>query len=616
MCGIAGWVDFTRNMREQASIVRTMVATIANRGPDAESVWTDQRAALGFRRLAVIDIAGGNQPMVAEEGGQVLATLVYNGEIYNYRQVREQLVARGHTFHSGSDTEVVLRSYVEWGERCVEHLNGMFAFAVWDPRAQQLMLARDRLGIKPLYYAPLGTGLVFGSEVKALLAHPLIEPVVDLEGMAEVLTYIDTPGHAVYRGLAELPPGHVALVRERGIERRAYWSLPAREHTDDAETTVATVRELLADSVTAHLMSDVPLCTLLSGGLDSSAIAAFAARAAGNGERPRTFAVDFEGHTERFQKDHWHEDTDAPYAAAVAAHVGTDHRPVVLRSAEMVDPVVSAAALCSQDLPSPIPDMDRSLYLLLRAVRQHSTVALMGEVADELFGGYQSFRDRSLLDTGNFPWVSMGLKVNPRGRSTGLLDPDLVKQLDLPGYSAQRYREAVGEVPALDGESADDALMRRVSFLHLTRWLPLLLARDDRLSMAVGLELRVPYCDHRIVEYAFNIPWAMKTADGHEKSVLRAAVADLLPDSVLQRRKSPFPITQDPGYGQLLREQFDAVVTDRNSPVQPLLDTAACTELYNARRPIQATGWGERRNVEMVLQLDAWLRQYRVRLEF
>lgn len=614
MCGIAGWVDFARDMREQASIVRTMVATVANRGPDAESVWTDQRAALGFRRLAIIDIAGGNQPMVAEENGQVLASLVYNGEIYNYREVRAQLVNRGHSFRTNSDTEVVLRSYLEWGERCVDHLNGMFAFAVWDPRAQYLMLARDRLGIKPLYYAQLGKGLVFGSEPKALLAHPLIEPVVDLEGMAEVLTYIDTPGHAVYRGLSELPPGHIALVRERGVERRAYWSLPAREHTDDLDTTVATVRELLADSVTAHLMSDVPLCTLLSGGLDSSAIAAFAARASG-GERPRTFAVDFEGHAERFQKDHWHEDTDAPYAAAVAAHVGTDHQPVVLRAAEMADPVVSAASLYCQDLPSPIPDMDRSLYLLLRAVRQHSTVALMGEVADELFGGYQSFRDKSLLDTGNFPWVSMGLKVNPRGRSTGLLDPELVKQLDLPGYSAQRYAEAVAEVPVLDGESTDDALMRRVSFLHLTRWLPLLLARDDRLSMAVGLELRVPYCDYRIVEYAFNIPWAMKTADGHEKSVLRAAVADLLPDSVLQRRKSPFPITQDPRYGELLREQFDAVVTDQNSPVQPLLNSAACAELYNERRPIEATGWGERRNVEMVLQLDAWLRQYRVRLE-
>lgn len=615
MCGIAGWIDFERDLRVHASIVRTMAASLANRGPDAEAVWTDERAALGFRRLAVIDLPAGNQPMVAEDNGNVLATLVYNGEIYNYRRVREELVSHGHRFRTASDTEVVLRSYLEWGPRCVEHLDGMFAFAVWDPRAQQLLLARDRLGVKPLYYTRLGRGLAFGSEVKALFAHPLVEPVIDLEGMAEVLTYIATPGNAVYRGINEVPPGHVVILRDGAISQHRYWSLPSREHTDDWDTTVATVRELLSASVTAHLVSDVPLCTLLSGGLDSSAIAALAARSLGDGAKPRTFAVDFEGHAERFQKDFWHEDPDAPYAAEVAAHVGTDHEPVVLRADDMADPVVAAAALEAQDLPSPIPDMDRSLYLLLRAVRQRSTVALMGEVADELFGGYQSFRDRSLLDTGNFPWVSMGLRVAPSGRSTGLLDPELLKRIDVPGYSAQRYAEAVAQAPTLPHESAADSLLRRVGYLHLTRWLPLLLARDDRLSMAVGLELRVPYCDHRLVEYAFNIPWSMKVADGREKSVLRAAVADLLPDSVLQRRKSPFPITQDPDYGRGLREQFDAVVTDPNSPVRPLLGTAATTELLNARRPIEATGWGERRNVEMVLQLDAWLRRYQVRLE-
>jgi asparagine synthase (glutamine-hydrolysing) len=612
MCGIAGWVDFERDLRSQASTVREMAGVLANRGPDAEAVWTDDRAALGFRRLAVIDLAGGDQPRVAEEDGRVLAVLVYNGEIYNFRQLREHLAARGHRFRTASDSEVVLRAYLEWGEDCVTRLNGMFAFAVWDPRHHHLLLARDRLGVKPMYYAPLGRGAVFGSEPKSLLAHPLVEAVVDRDGMAELLTYIATPGHAVYRGMREVPPGHVVLLRDGSVQRRRYWSLPAREHADDLATTVGTVRELLADSVAGHLVSDVPLCTLLSGGLDSSAIAALAARA---GDRPRTFAVDFEGHAERFRKDFWHEDPDAPYAAEVARHVGADHEPVVLRTDDMADPVVAAAALRSQDLPSPIPDMDRSLYLLLRAVRERSTVALMGEIADELFGGYQSFRDRSLLDTGNFPWVSMGLRVAPWGRSTGLLDPGLLKEIDVPAYSAARYAETMAEVPEVAGESEEDRLMRRVRYAHLTRWLPLLLARDDRLSMAVGLELRVPYCDHRLVEYVCNIPWTMQVADGREKSVLRAAVADLVPESVLRRKKSPFPVTQDPGYGQVLREQFDAVVTDPQSPVRPLLDGRAVAELLDARRPIEATGWGERRNVEMVLQLDAWLRRYRVRLD-
>lgn len=613
MCGLAGWIDFGRDMRHQRATVRTMAAALANRGPDGEDVWADERAALGFRRLAVIDRMGGAQPMVAEEDGRTLAVLMHNGEVYNFRELRARLEAKGHRFRSCSDTEVVLRSYMEWGDRCVEHFDGMFAIAVWDPVARTLLLARDRLGVKPLYYAPLGSGLVFGSEVKALLAHPLVDAVVDAEGLAELLGYIATPGHAVYRGVSEVPPGAVVLVREGSTEVRRYWTLTGREHTDDAATTVATVRGLLEESVTAQLVSDVPLCTLLSGGLDSSAIAAIAHRA---GDGPlRTFAVDFEGHADRFKKDFWHQDPDAPYAAAVAEHVGTDHAPVVLRTEEMTDPLLAAVALTAQDLPRPIPDMDRSLLLLLRAVRESSTVALMGEIADELFGGYQSFRDPALLRAGNFPWVAMGFKVAPDGMSTGLLDRDLLKRVDVPGYTAARHAEAMAEVPIVSGESAEDRLMRAITYLHLTRWLPLLLGRDDRLSMAVGLELRVPYCDHRLVEYAFGMPWSMKSMGGHEKGVLRAAVADLLPTSVLERRKSPFPVTQDPGYGEALRAQLDAVVADPVSPVRPLLDTARATALLRERRPVEATGWGERRNVEMVLQLDAWLRRYRVRVE-
>ena len=612
MCGIAGWIDFRRDLSEEGVTVRTMVATLANRGPDDEAVWTDRRAALGHRRLSVIDVANSTQPMTVEEDGRTLAVVVHNGEIYNFRQLRRQLEGLGHRFRTAGDTEVVVHAYLEWGDRCAEHLEGMFAFAVWDPRRNRLLLARDRLGIKPLYYARTAQGVLFGSEPKALFAHPSMECAVDSEGFAELLAYIATPGHAVYRGVRELPAGHTAVVHEGGVTESAYWSLPSRPHQDDAATTVDTVRGLLAESVEAHLVSDVPLCTLLSGGVDSSAIVALAARA---GSRPRTFSVDFEGHTERFRKDFWHEDADAPYAAEVARHVGTDHEPVVLRTADLADSVVDAAALRSQDLPRPIPDMDRSLYLLLRAVRQRSTVALMGEAADELFGGYRSFQDPSLTDTGNFPWVSMGLKVAPHGMSTGLLDSGLLKKIDVPGYAAQRYAEAVAEVPRVEGESDLEHRMRRVSHVHLTRWMPLLLTRDDRLSMAVGLELRVPYCDHRLVEYVYNIPWEMKTADGREKSVLRSAVADLLPASVTERRKSPFPITQDPGYGQVLKDRFDAVVNDPSGPVAPLLDREACARLSAQDRPIEVSGWGERRDVEMVLQLDGWLRHYRVRLD-
>lgn len=614
MCGIAGWIDFERDLTQCAGTVRTMVATMANRGPDSEAIWTDASAALGFRRLTVIDPPGGGQPMIAEENGQVVAVLVYNGEVYNYRDLREVLTGRGHAFHTASDTEVVLRAFLEWGANCAEHLEGMFAFAAWDPRRRELTLARDHLGIKPLFYARLGRGLVFGSEIKSLLAHPLVDAVVDAEGMAELLAYIATPGHAVYQGIRELPSGHVLVARDGTVREHRYWSLPSREHTDDWDTTVRTVRELLADSVSRHLVADVPLCTLLSGGIDSSAIAALARRAMPD-VRPRTFAVDFTGHTERFSEDFWHRSPDAPYAAEVARFVDTEHRPVVLRTEDLADPVIGHAALLAQDLPRPTPDMDRSLYLLMRTVRQHSTVALMGEVADELFGGYRSFSDRDLLDTGNFPWVTMGFAVAPHGMGTGLLDPVLLDAIDVPAYSADRCADAQREVTLLPGESAAEARQRRVEYLHLTRWLPLQLTRNDRLSMAVGVEARVPYCDRRLVEYVFNIPWRLKTRGEVAKSPLRAAVRDLLPSSVLDRPKSPFPVTQDPRYGEVLREQLDAVVSDPNSPARPLVHLPAARALLNQRRPVEAVGWGERRDVEVVSQLDAWLRHYRVRVD-
>ncbi|SFP84343.1 asparagine synthase (glutamine-hydrolyzing) [Amycolatopsis rubida] len=613
MCGITGWVDFERDLRSQSDTVRAMAAALAHRGPDAESVWTDRHAALGHRRLAVIDREGGEQPMAAEESGQVPAVLTYNGEVCNFSSLRAELTARGHRFRTRGDTEVVLRSYLEWGEHCVDHLDGMFAFAVWDPRRRRLLLARDRLGVKPLCYAPLGRGVVFGSEVKALLAHPLVDAVVDAGGLAELLSYVATPGHGVYRGIHEVPPGTVVIVAEDSITSRAYWSLRPTEHTDDWDATVETVRELLADSVAAHLVSDVPLCTLLSGGVDSSAIVALAARATDH--RPRTFAVDFEGHGERFRKDVWHEGADAPFAELVAGHVGADHERIVLSTADLADPLVDAAALRAQDLPRPIPDMDRSLFLLLRAVRSTSTVALAGEIADELFGGYKSFHDPTLTGTGNFPWVSLNLAIGPHGMGNGLLDQALLREVDVAGYTADRYADMLGEMPVLPGETVADRSARLASYAHLTRWLPLLLARDDRLSMATGLELRVPFCDHRLVEYAFSIPPAMRTSGGIEKAVLRAAVSDLLPDEVLRRPKSPFPVTQDAGYGHVLRHRLEAVATDRDSPVRPLLDEQACDRLLKEARPVAVRGWGERRDVEMLLQLDSWLRAYRVRLD-
>jgi asparagine synthase (glutamine-hydrolysing) len=620
MCGICGWVDHERDLAAPAARreLADMTATMACRGPDDEGTWVDGPAALGHRRLAVIDLPGGRQPMTLQDEGRTALALVYSGETYNFRELRERLAAAGHRFDTNSDTEVVLHAHREWGRRdprdAVRELNGMFAYALWDPFARELVLVRDRLGIKPLYYYPTPHGVLFGSEPKAVLANALAARVVDADGLRRALTFSADPGNAVFRGLREVPPGHVVRVTRNGIRELPYWRLEDTGHTDDVPTTVRHVRELLEDTAQRQLVADVPLCTLLSGGLDSSALTALAARH--TTDRVRSFAVDFTGYTENFSADDVRGTPDGPYVHEVAEFVGTVHTDITLSTDELMEPGARAATLHARDLPITTGDLDTSLYLLFRAVRQHSTVALSGESADEVFGGYRDFHDADTVAADTFPWMA-GRMLNTDMTRPGLLDHALAKQLDLPGYVEAQYRTALAEVPGLTGPAAADPherRMREICYLYLTRFLPVLLDRKDRMSMAVGLEVRVPFCDHRLVEYVFGTPWSHKTFDGREKSLLRAATADLLPDSVVQRVKSPYPSTQDAGYERMLRAQLAALLERPDSPVAQLLDPDAVRELL--AEPINdQSGLGARVRLEQVLTLDAWFTDYGVTLD-
>ncbi|MFJ1705499.1 asparagine synthase (glutamine-hydrolyzing) [Kitasatospora sp. NPDC088346] len=613
MCGIAGWVSFDRDLTtSEHAVLDAMTATMACRGPDAGGIHRERHAALGHRRLAVIDIEGGTQPMTAEQDGRTLAVLSYSGEVYNHRELRAELELAGHRFRTRSDTEVVLRAYLQWGEHLAERLNGMFAFALWDPRAEELLLVRDRMGVKPLFYHRTPDGVLFGSEPKALFAHPLVRPEVDLDGLRELLSFAKTPGHAVYRGLHEVPPGRVVHVRREGLTVRRYWALEAGEHTEDLPDTVATVRELLSDTVRRQLISDVPLCSLLSGGLDSSAVTALAAlalREAGRGP-VRTFAVDYTG--DRFRADALRDTPDGPYARLVAEHVGADHRAVELDSAALAAAGTRAGVLRAWDYPMGFGALDTSMLLLFRAVRERSTVALSGESADELFGGYRWFHQPEAVAADAFPWLAALSQLAGPGSlgPTALLSPDLLTALDLDAYRADRYHEALAEVPHQEGADPLERRMRELSYLHLSRFVRILLDRKDRLSMASGLEVRVPFCDHRLVEYVFNAPWRMKTFDGREKSLLRAAVRDLLPAAVADRVKSPYPTTQDPGYPLALRAGLAELAADPGAPGFELLDPKGVVTALRADTDPQAV----RQGTELALELDAWLTKYHVAL--
>jgi asparagine synthase (glutamine-hydrolysing) len=596
VCGITGWVDYERDLTDERGTALAMTRTMRLRGPDDEGLWIDPHAALGHRRLAVIDVEGGVQPMT--EGP---ATLVYSGEVYNFRELRRELESHGHRFRTRSDTEVVLQAYLRWGAGLVDRLNGMFAFAVWDRRTEELLLARDRMGIKPLYYAPTPHGVLFGSEPKAILANPGFTARVDEDALCELLTMCKTPGNAIFIGMHEVVPGHTVRVTRTGITDREYWALTAREHTDDVPATVRHIRELLDDIVERQLISDVPLCTLLSGGLDSSALTALADLALGP-DSVRSFAVDFVDETGGFIPDELRDTEDTPYVHDVAKHVGSLHTDVVLRTDQLASPQVMDSVLRARDLPG-MGDMDASLYLLFKEIRRHSTVALSGESADEVFGGYRWFHDPLIVNTPTFPWAMTSF-----GNGRDLLDPRLNERVLT--YQALRYREALEQVPYLPGVSAFERRMREVCYLHLTRMVRVLLDRKDRLSMAVGLEVRVPFCDHRLVEYVFNTPWSYKTYDGREKSLLRGAVADTLPDSVVGRVKSPYPATQNASYEAAIRDQLGEIVTDTSAPVRPYLSMSAVEEAL--RRPIgHASLQRDRIGLERAVTLNDWLTAYR-----
>ncbi|WP_028933368.1 asparagine synthase (glutamine-hydrolyzing) [Pseudonocardia spinosispora] len=611
MCGISGWVSYGRDLRSEQATVDAMTETMSCRGPDDRGTWVDTHAALGHRRLAIIDLPGGRQPMsVSTPNGDV--AMVYSGEAYNFSELREELSGRGHRFETDSDTEVVLHAYLEWGDAVAERLNGMYAFAIWDSREDKLVMIRDRMGIKPFYYYETADGVLFGSEPKAILANPLAEHTVTLDGLRELFAFIKTPGHAVWEGMREVEPGTVVTVRSQGIRTTRYWTLQTREHTDSQEASVAHVRELLEDIVRRQLVADVPRCTLLSGGLDSSAMTAIAAaQLAEKNQTVRSFAVDFVGQTENFVPDELRATPDTPYVHDVAEKSHTQHQDIVLDSDELADPEVRSKVIKARDIPIGLGDMDASLYLLFKAIREHSTVALSGESADEVFGGYKQFFDPEARRARTFPWLVR--HDRHFGDDHTMLVPELSTALDVPGYVRDAYDTSISAIERLPGESDFEWQMRKVCYLHLTHFVRILLDRKDRASMAVGLEVRVPFCDHRLVEYVYNTPWSLKTYDGREKSLLRGATADVLPQSVVDRVKSPYPSTQDPRYAVKLQRNAREYLATPNHPVFDIVshDWLAGAVDIDTPQITQAS----RRGLERTLDIALWLDMYKPNLK-
>ena len=607
MCGIGGFVDYERDARTFRSTARRMQRTLTPRGPDAAGEYCDSAALLVHRRLIVIDPDGGGQPMYAPDGNTIL---IYNGELYNTEELRRDLRARGHQFTGHSDTEVLLHAFLEWDTGAFARLNGIFAFAIWQKAERRLVLCRDRLGVKPLFFARTHGGLVFGSTIGTVLCHPAVEPEVDQDGLRTVLLLgpARPPAAGVFRQIQSLLPGHWAELTPARCIDRAYWQLEAHEHEDDLPTTIARTHELICDAAQRQLVSDVPLSCFLSGGLDSSILSMLAARDyAARGETLRTWSVDYRDNDKYFTRSNFQPNSDNEYIQLMVDALHTDHRNIV------IEPDALCAALLpatdARDLPG-MADVDSSLLLFCAAVKKGATVCLSGECADELFGGYPWYHREEILFEDTFPWSrSVDLRLS-------LLAPGVVQHG--AEFVRAHYLDTCRRAQKLPSDSKKDARMREMFVLNLDWFMATLLDRKDRMSMYSGLEVRVPFCDHRIVEYAYNMPWAFKALDGREKGIVRKAFEHELPEAIVWRKKSPYPKTFHPVYTKLCADYVRRIFADPDCAASRLFNHAAVEALMEQPESLAEPWYGQLMRTPQIfayiIQIDRWFKQYKVRL--
>lgn len=608
MCGIGGFVDYERDARRGGPILHGMKRTLTPRGPDAEGTYFDEDAALVHRRLIVIDPEGGKQPMHSPDRNTII---IYNGELYNTPELRTELMSRGHEFVGHSDTEVLLHAYLEWKTDAFSRLNGIFAFAIWEKRERRLTLCRDRLGVKPLFFAPIRNGLTFGSTIDTVLCHPEIEPALDEDGLRTLLLLgpARPPESGVFRQIKSLLPGHFAVLTPKAFTDHTYWKLEAHEHEDDLPTTIERTHTLICDAARRQLVSDVPLACFLSGGLDSSILSMLTAKDyAARGETLHTWSVDYRDNDKYFTKSIFQPNSDDSYIDQMVDFLGTHHHRVVL------EPEALCAALLPATDARALPgmaDVDSSLLLFCAAVKRGgTTVCLSGECADELFGGYPWYHREEILFEDTFPWSrSVGLRL-------GLLTPDAVRNGE--EFVRQHYRDTCDRAPKLSSDDKKAARMREMFVLNLDWFMATLLDRKDRMSMYSGLEVRVPFCDHRIVEYAYNMPWDFKSLEGREKGIVRRAFANELPKEIVYRKKSPYPKTFHPVYTRLCADYVCRIFEDNTSVAASLFDRNAVQKLMQRPESLAEPWFGQLMRTPQIfayiIQLDRWFRHYHVKI--
>ena len=609
MCGIAGWFDQNIDMSEKTELLNKMSQTLNRRGPDENGLYINNHLAFIHRRLVVIDRENGKQPMTVSYKSEKYV-IVYNGELYNTHELREELKADGFHFRGHSDTEVVLKTYIKYREKCPEKLNGIFAFAIYNTTDNSIFLCRDKIGVKPLFYYQYKDGLLFASEIKTLLASRVVKPQIDEQGLNEIffLGPARTPSNGIFKGVCELNAGEFAYYKSGKLTLKKYFTIDAKEHTDNEAQTIEKTRYLLTDAIKRQLITDVPICFFLSGGLDSSIIVKTASEHFKEHKQGKitTYSVEYRDNKKYFEKSLFQPNADYEYISLMSKDADTNHNEIILDNKQLVSALYDSVK--ARDLPGYV-DVDSSLLLFCKEIKKHYTVALSGECADELFGGYPWYHNKEILFEDCFPW-SRSQDIRRFILKNGVLKNG-------EEYVRQRYLDTINLAPKLKTDSKIDKRMREMFFLNFYWFMQCLLERKDRCSMYNGLEVRVPFCDYRLVEYTYNMPWNLKAYGNREKGIVRKAFEDILPNGICWRKKSPYPKTHNPIYFNECAKKVEEILT-KKTVLNEMLNKDAIKTIIESPEKITTPWYGQLMKAPQILayiiELDYWFETYKVEI--
>lgn len=606
MSDFVGIVNFNKFITNDENIIEVMNQKLKNI-ENKELYFKDDFIKLG----GVIEEGKENELNTIVHDG-IIYTIIFNGNIYNKNEIKNELISKGFNFEQNSEAEILLKSFICYGTNIFKKINGAFCFAIWNNKTEEIILTRDHFGIKPLYYTYQNDSLIFSTQIKSIIEHPDIEVKIDRIGINEMMGVgpAHTPGVTLLKNIKELKPANFLIFNKYGIYVEEYWKLESKEHTDNFDNTCKKIRFLLEDSIKKQLEVDCQVSTMLSGGLDSSIITAYASKYyKKSGKILETYSVDYLGNDKNFVKSDFQPNSDNYYIDIMKNEFNTKHNKIVIDTPELLDSLEEA--MVARDCPG-MADVDSSLLLFCKNIKNKITVS--GECADEIFAGYPWFFREEALESNTFPW-SIAIKERQN-----LLNNEINKKINLKEYIDYRYNESLANVKILPTDDEDTAKKRKISYLTINWFMQTLLDRASKMAKNSGLEIRVPFCDYRIVEYMWNVPWKIKALEGREKGLLRYIVRDLLPEKIVERKKSPYPKTHNPSYLKVVKNKLLKIINDKNALINNLLNKEYIIDIINSDGKSFTRPWfGQLMTgpqlMAYLIQINMWLEKYNVKIE-